>query len=274
MVELNPLALRCGATITKPGLPSAKPVNVILLLGWLGCQDRFLSKYSKLYEDEGHTTVRVIVSPYQIMLFSKRSLADNLISVLKLILKDEAPDTGVLIHAFSNGGALVYEEIVKSMSAPAAGNTALRARLRGVIFDSAPARLTFTTAWRALTAAVPSLFARLPVMLGLVLFSGLRLLLFDLPFGRPSRPASFWRTLAEDPSTCPQLFIYSPADEIVAAADVEDMRAARAARGVAAAALRLDNSPHVGPLRIHPGAYAAAVRRLAAPPPPPGRGPP
>lgn len=26
---------------------------VVLLLGWAGCQDRYLMKYSKIYEDKG-----------------------------------------------------------------------------------------------------------------------------------------------------------------------------------------------------------------------------
>lgn len=28
-------------------------VPVVLLLGWAGCQDRYLMKYSKIYEDRG-----------------------------------------------------------------------------------------------------------------------------------------------------------------------------------------------------------------------------
>lgn len=26
---------------------------IVLLLGWVGCQDRYLQKYSKIYEDRG-----------------------------------------------------------------------------------------------------------------------------------------------------------------------------------------------------------------------------
>lgn len=28
-------------------------VPIVLLLGWAGCQDRYLMKYSKIYEDRG-----------------------------------------------------------------------------------------------------------------------------------------------------------------------------------------------------------------------------
>lgn len=28
-------------------------VPIILLFGWAGCQDRYLTKYSKIYEDQG-----------------------------------------------------------------------------------------------------------------------------------------------------------------------------------------------------------------------------
>lgn len=30
------------------------PVPVALLLGWAGCQDRYLKKYSKIYENQGY----------------------------------------------------------------------------------------------------------------------------------------------------------------------------------------------------------------------------
>jgi hypothetical protein len=30
-----------------------KNVPIVMLLGWAGCQDRYLMKYSKIYEDRG-----------------------------------------------------------------------------------------------------------------------------------------------------------------------------------------------------------------------------
>jgi pimeloyl-ACP methyl ester carboxylesterase len=269
VVTSDSLALQCGAKIIRPSTLDLKKMNVILLLGWLGCEDRFLSKYSKIYEEDGHITIRLIASPVRIMMLSKRRLAEDVIILLNSIFNNEAPDAGLVIHAFSNGGSLIYEELANSMSAPGPGRASLRARLRGIIFDSTPARLTFPTAWRALSAAVPSLLLRVPIMFGMLIFNAAQFLLLDLPFRRPSRPALFWNTLADDPAACPQLFIYSPADAIVPCADVEAMLRARTARGVAAAALRLDGSPHVGHLRTHPAEYAAAVRRLLALPPPP-----
>lgn len=32
---------------------SDENVPIVLLLGWAGCQDRYLMKYSKIYEDRG-----------------------------------------------------------------------------------------------------------------------------------------------------------------------------------------------------------------------------
>lgn len=32
-------------------------VPIVLLLGWAGCQDRYLMKYSKIYEDRGYGVV-------------------------------------------------------------------------------------------------------------------------------------------------------------------------------------------------------------------------
>lgn len=34
-------------------LSNTKAVPIVLLLGWAGCQDRYLMKYSKIYEEKG-----------------------------------------------------------------------------------------------------------------------------------------------------------------------------------------------------------------------------
>ena len=199
------------------------------------------------------------------MLLSKRGLAEDIVRLLNNIINNEVPNAGIVVHAFSNGGSLVYEELVKSMNEPGPGRSSLRSRLRGIIFDSTPARLTFPTAWRALSAAVPSIFMRVPIMFGMLAFAGIQYLFLDLLFRRAPRPDMFWNTLADDPASCPQLFVYSHADAIVPSADIEEMQRARASRGVAATVLRLEGSPHVGHLRTDPVAYTAAVRRLIAP---------
>lgn len=38
---------RCSSTVIH-----YKTVPVILLFGWAGCEDRYLMKYSKIYEDQ------------------------------------------------------------------------------------------------------------------------------------------------------------------------------------------------------------------------------
>lgn len=42
---------------TFPIIHKESNVSVVLLLGWAGCQDRYLMKYSKIYEDRGYVSI-------------------------------------------------------------------------------------------------------------------------------------------------------------------------------------------------------------------------
>lgn len=41
-----------STTTTTPS-DNCSPIPVAVLLGWAGCQDRYLKKYSKIYENQG-----------------------------------------------------------------------------------------------------------------------------------------------------------------------------------------------------------------------------
>ena len=57
----------------------------------------------------------------------------------------------IVIHSFSNGGALVYEAMLLRLAQQGGVARAVRSRVQAVVFDSSPTKLTLTTAWRALT---------------------------------------------------------------------------------------------------------------------------
>lgn len=89
---------------------------VVLLLGWVGCQDRHLQKYSKIYEDRGMTTVR-FTAP-MVPLFVQRTkilgLAEGVLSTIEDHRLQQRP---ILVHTFSNGGAYFFwymSEVINS----------------------------------------------------------------------------------------------------------------------------------------------------------------
>uniref|UniRef100_A0A1I8MIF2 Transmembrane protein 53 n=1 Tax=Musca domestica TaxID=7370 RepID=A0A1I8MIF2_MUSDO len=48
-------------------------VPIVMLLGWAGCQDRYLMKYSKIYEDRGLITVRY-TAPVDTLFWKRREM--------------------------------------------------------------------------------------------------------------------------------------------------------------------------------------------------------
>lgn len=119
-------------------------VPVVLLLGWAGCQDKYLQKYSKIYEDRGLITVRY-TAPIS-KLFWQRS--DMLLigdKILKLLCDMNFDNHPVIVHVFSNGGAYLYQHIALAMK-----RSKQPIQIRGMIFDSAPGERRVMGLFRAL----------------------------------------------------------------------------------------------------------------------------
>lgn len=119
-------------------------VPVVLLLGWAGCQDKYLQKYSKIYEDRGLITVRY-TAPIS-KLFWHRSdmllIGDKILRLLYDMNFDQHP---VIVHVFSNGGAYLYQHIALAIR-----RAQMPIQIRGMIFDSAPGERRVTGLFRAL----------------------------------------------------------------------------------------------------------------------------
>lgn len=74
------------------------------------------------------------------------------------------------------------------------------------------------------------------------LFAILRLLL-------PHSVASdYWSAIKKDPSTCPQLYLYSKADELISYLDIEEHINARRSRNITVRTICWPDSPHVAHL--------------------------
>ena len=69
--------------------------------------------------------------------------------------------------------------------------------------------------------------------------------------------------ISHDRTRCPQLFLYSRADEIVPAADVAELVEARRRRGLQVKQVVWDDSPHVRHFTMHPEVYTDTCRHFA-----------
>lgn len=85
-------------------------VPVVLLLGWAGCQDKYLQKYSKIYEDKGLITIRYSAAVSHVF-WDKSGMADTARKIVKFIRDMKLDEHPVFLHVFSNGGAFLYEHV-------------------------------------------------------------------------------------------------------------------------------------------------------------------
>jgi hypothetical protein len=90
-------------------------------------------------------------------------------------------------------------------------------QIQGIIFDSSPGRKRFSSLWGALTAILGGPFVAFAAATALALMWAAQNLWYSYilrreePYGDPFNP------LLGDPSTCPQLCLYSQEDKLIAA---------------------------------------------------------
>jgi len=146
---------RCFAAVAASDV-GADPQPLVLLLGWLGCEPRHLSKYASLYTSNFHA----VVLPLQPTLLQTAApgLADA--DALRYATDLEAAAAAqasastaappVLVHVMSNAGWLAFGALLHlaASEASAAQPTSLQSlrrtlgRVRGVVIDSAPSEAT------------------------------------------------------------------------------------------------------------------------------------
>lgn len=158
-----------------------------MLLGWFGCQDRYLAKYSELLKGLGYSSVRAICPPWRV--FSpthhpRRAWAAQLLRNLEAVDAAHGAQRRWVVYAFSNGGGFPVEQ-VDWLLAHAPEFKHLRGRVAGVAYDSSPCYMHPTVGARALGEGKP-----LPVrVLTTAVFW---LIAAAMLFLAPNRPAVFW----------------------------------------------------------------------------------
>nr|BAB15317.1 unnamed protein product [Homo sapiens] len=229
---------------------------VVILLGWGGCKDKNLAKYSAIYHKRGCIVIRY-TAPWHMVFFSEslgipslRVLAQKL---LELLFDYEIEKEPLLFHVFSNGGVMLYRYVLELLQT----RRFCRLRVVGTIFDSAPGDSNLVGALRALAA----ILERRAAMLRLLLLVALALVvvLFHVLLAPITAlfHTHFYDRLQDAGSRWPELYLYSRADEVVLARDIERMVEARLARRVLARSVDFVSSAHVSHLRDYPTYYTS-----------------
>ncbi|KAM6173171.1 transmembrane protein 53 isoform 3-T3 [Erethizon dorsatum] len=199
---------------------------VVILLGWGGCRDKNLAKYSAIYH--------------------KR--------LLELLFDYEIEQEPLLFHVFSNAGAMLYRYVLELLQTH---GRFCHLRVVGAIFDSGPGDSNLVGALRALSAVLEHRPAMLRLLL-LVAFALVAILFHILLAPLTGLFHTHFYDRLQDAGSCwPELYLYSRADAVIRARDVELMVEARLGHQVVVHSVDFVSSAHVSHLRDYPTYYAS-----------------
>ncbi|KAL8622436.1 hypothetical protein ACOMHN_034101 [Nucella lapillus] len=237
---------------------------VVVLLGWAGCQEKHLRKYTPIYEKKGYITMTVMV-PAKTLFFHAYKLTEVAKGVLDVLAENNLSNNPVIFHLFSNGGCMVYSQLITLLNAPDSEHHQ-QLSVRGVIFDSSPGKRRILNAVKAFMSTMPfrevfRYLLGLCLLMYLVFTRCLRMLLPGML--AMEKGFQLYESICLDETKCPQLFLYSKADEVILAEDVEEVITTRKERGVEVKSLCWEDSQHVAHLRDHPEVYAKACMDFA-----------
>ncbi|KAM6457470.1 transmembrane protein 53 [Liasis olivaceus] len=245
---------RSAETPVEKGDKINRPV--VIMLGWAGCKDRYLEKYSAIYLQKGCVVIRY-TAPWRFVFFSEslgiKSLQNLAKKLLELLFDIKVQTKPLLFHVFSNGGFMLYRYIVELLHTQ---QQFQHLRVVGTIFDSAPGRKNLRGGLRALSVVLASYNVCVKYFLLLsfaVLVVTLRIMLY--PVTRFIHE-SHYEAMLNQPSKWPELYFYSKADSVILASDVENMVQARRQHQVLVKAVDFMHSDHVSHLRAYPISYA------------------
>ncbi|XP_058986053.1 transmembrane protein 53 [Musca domestica] len=237
-------------------------VPIVMLLGWAGCQDRYLMKYSKIYEDRGLITVRY-TAPVDTLFWKRREMLPIGEKILKLIYDMNFDSHPVIFHIFSNGGAYLYQHIslaIRKHKTPL--------QVRGMILDSAPGERRMLGLYRAVTAiygkerkkchCVTAIIITLT--LGIMWFFEETYFAFKSLF-RKTEPIQTnpFNDLKNEPNEYPQLFLYSKGDVVIPHTDIENFISYRRQQGVDVSSVCFEDAEHVKIYTKYPTQYIQCV---------------
>ncbi|KAM5160461.1 transmembrane protein 53 isoform 2-T2 [Callospermophilus lateralis] len=182
---------------------------------------------------------------------SLRLLAQKL---LELLFDYEIEREPLLFHVFSNAGVMLYRYVLELLQTH---RRFCHLRVVGTIFDSGPGDNNLVGALRALAVILEHQHALMRLLL-LVAFT-LVAVLFHILLAPLTGlfHTRFYDKLRNAESHWPELYLYSKADEIVLARDVERLVEARLAHRVLVRSVDFVSSAHVSHLRDYPTYYTS-----------------
>ncbi|KAJ4865904.1 alpha/beta-Hydrolases superfamily protein [Raphanus sativus] len=256
---------------------SEKNRTVVVLLGWLGSKQKHLKKYADWYTSRGYHVITFTLPMNEIMSYQVGGKAEknveSLVNHLADWLDEEQQQKNLVFHTFSNTGWLTYGAILEKFQKQ---DSSLMGSVKGCIVDSAPVAAADPTVWASgfsaaflkknsvatkgsASSSEPKPAAtETALLLVLEKFFGV---ILNLPKVK-RRLADVVDTLSSSQPRCPQLYIYSSADRVIPAGQVESFIVEQRKAGQEVRACNFISSPHVDHFRSNPELYTSELNQF------------
>uniref|UniRef100_A0A914V9J7 Transmembrane protein 53 n=1 Tax=Plectus sambesii TaxID=2011161 RepID=A0A914V9J7_9BILA len=112
---------------------------LVFVFGWAGSKDSHIAKYSKIYEDNGLTTIRY-VTPIR-WLEGGVPGPDLSRPLLTAFEELQAAEREIIFHLFSMNGCIMFSSLWQALEQTPNGSK-IKNQLKGIVFDSCPSHVT------------------------------------------------------------------------------------------------------------------------------------
>ncbi|KAG0461914.1 hypothetical protein HPP92_020390 [Vanilla planifolia] len=266
---------------------SAKSRTVVVLLGWLGARQKHLNRYAEWYTSRGFHVVTFTFPMSEIVSYKAGGKAEKDLELLADHLADwvsEETGKNLVFHTFSNTGWITYGVILEKLQKQ---NPSVLGNIKGCIVDSAPVAAPDPQVWASgfsaaflkkqsvATKGVPNSNASetgaamtdnyleqpKPAMVEAALLTVLEKF-FEVVLNLPAisrRLSDVFDLLSMKQPKCPQLYIYSSADRVIPAKNVESFVEEQRRAGYEVRSCNFVSSPHVDHFRNHETLYSSQL---------------
>ncbi|CAG9814786.1 unnamed protein product [Phaedon cochleariae] len=232
-------------------------IPVVVLFGWAGCQDRYLAKYSQIYEEKGLITLRY-TAPVKCLFLKRNQMVTIGEKLVKLLVDLNFENHPIIVHCFSNGGAFLYQNFSLALE-----KNPKPLLVKGTIFDSAPGKRRFLSLFRAISAIIGgNVFYNFSVSLIMTMFLSI-IWVYEV-ISNVIYPRTFFQTdlfgnLKNEKNKWSQLFIYSKNDDLIPHKDIEYFANYRKKLGIDVTTVCYEKSLHVKHLAENRESYVRSV---------------